>query len=118
MLQPPVLRALGLRPQAPAGPAGACPRFRRAARARGGCAAPRWTRSATRTCAGSSGALVGEYRAAGARALRRLAPGHAPTPWSSIAELPDLVRGYEDIKLAGVAAFRAKAAEALAELPA
>jgi indolepyruvate ferredoxin oxidoreductase len=31
----------------------------------------------------------------------------------AVAELPDMVRGYEDIKLANVERFRARAAELL-----
>ena len=44
-------------------------------------------------------ALPGEYRALVARALERLTPvTHGMV--AEIAELPDVVRGYEDIKLA------------------
>jgi indolepyruvate ferredoxin oxidoreductase len=34
----------------------------------------------------------------------------------ALAELPDMVRGYEDVKLANVAQFRAALAEATREL--
>ena len=55
-------------------------------------------------------ALPGEYRRLVARRLDRLTPvTHATV--AEIAELPDVVRGYEDIKLANVERFRAAAAE-------
>jgi indolepyruvate ferredoxin oxidoreductase len=60
-------------------------------------------------------ALPGEYRALMARALERLAPGTHATV-ARIAELPDLVRGYEDVKLASVQHFREQAAELETEL--
>ena len=49
--------------------------------------------------------LIEEYTAAVTRAVGRLSPGNSHLV-AEIAELPDLVRGYEDIKLANVAAFR------------
>ncbi len=56
-------------------------------------------------------ALVDEYR----ELLRRgFAAGLAPERLLALAELPELVRGYEEIKLEGVAAFRARAQELLA----
>jgi indolepyruvate ferredoxin oxidoreductase len=45
-----------------------------------------------------------------ARSLERLTPVTHGTV-AEIAELPDVVRGYEDIKLANVEAFRARAQE-------
>jgi indolepyruvate ferredoxin oxidoreductase len=54
-------------------------------------------------------ALPGEYRALVERSLERLTPvTHATV--AEIAELPDVVRGYEDIKLANVERFREEAA--------
>ena len=53
-------------------------------------------------------ALPGEYLALVEEALRRLEPATLPTALE-IAGLPDLVRGYEQIKLDGVARFRARA---------
>jgi indolepyruvate ferredoxin oxidoreductase len=50
-------------------------------------------------------ALIEEYTAAVTRALGRLSPGNSHLA-AEIAGLPDLVRGYEDIKLANVAVFR------------
>ena len=54
-------------------------------------------------------ALPAEYRALVDRSLERLTPvTHATV--AEIAELPDVVRGYEDIKLENVETFRAQAA--------
>ncbi|ADB54015.1 indolepyruvate ferredoxin oxidoreductase family protein [Conexibacter woesei] len=55
-------------------------------------------------------ALPGEYLTLVEDALARLSPATLPTA-VAVAELPDLVRGYEQIKLDGVARFRARAAE-------
>jgi indolepyruvate ferredoxin oxidoreductase len=55
-------------------------------------------------------ALPGEYLGLIDAALGRLEPDtieHA----LQLAELPELVRGYEQIKLSGVERFRARAAE-------
>jgi indolepyruvate ferredoxin oxidoreductase len=55
-------------------------------------------------------ALPGEYRELMSRSLERLTPvTHGVV--AEIAELPDVVRGYEDIKLASVEKFRAAAGE-------
>jgi indolepyruvate ferredoxin oxidoreductase len=55
-------------------------------------------------------ALPDEYRALVDRSLDRLTPvTHAVV--AEIAELPDVVRGYEEIKLASVERFRVRAAE-------
>jgi len=55
-------------------------------------------------------ALPDEYRALVAGALEHLAPAtHSQV--AEIAGLPDMVRGYEDIKLRNVERFRARAAE-------
>ncbi len=54
-------------------------------------------------------ALVGEYRELVDAALERLTPATAPQV-AAIAALPDVVRGYEDVKLAGVQRFREQAA--------
>jgi indolepyruvate ferredoxin oxidoreductase len=60
-------------------------------------------------------ALIAEYRALVLGALQALGPANHDIA-VQIAELPDLVRGYEAIKLRGVAAFRARAAELQARL--
>ena len=54
-------------------------------------------------------ALIGEYRALLLRALEALSPSSYETA-VEIAALPDLVRGYEAIKLRNVARFRERAA--------
>ena len=54
--------------------------------------------------------LIGEYRAAVERALAKL-DKDTLTNAVEIAELPDIVRGYEDIKLRNVAKFRARLSE-------
>jgi indolepyruvate ferredoxin oxidoreductase len=60
-------------------------------------------------------ALPGEYRALVERSLQRLTPvTHATV--AEIAELPDVVRGYEDIKLRNVERFREQAVELEARL--
>ncbi|HZJ71903.1 MAG TPA: DUF6537 domain-containing protein, partial [Planctomycetota bacterium] len=62
-------------------------------------------------------ALVGWYQTLLDGALARLTPASAPLV-AEIAALPDLIRGYEDIKLRGVAAARAQAESLLARLAA
>jgi indolepyruvate ferredoxin oxidoreductase len=59
--------------------------------------------------------LPGEYTALVERTLACLSPDTAATA-IEIAELPELVRGYEAIKLAGVERFRTRANELLAQL--
>jgi indolepyruvate ferredoxin oxidoreductase len=62
-------------------------------------------------------ALPGEYLALVDRALGRLTPATLELALQ-IAALPELIRGYEQIKLAGVERFRARAAELTAALEA
>ena len=59
--------------------------------------------------------LPGEYLLLVDRALECLSPDTLATA-IEIAELPELVRGYEAIKLAGVERFRTRANELLAQL--
>jgi len=54
-------------------------------------------------------ALIGEYRDLVLRSLETLSPSTGDAT-AQIAELPDLVRGYESIKLRNVARFREQAA--------
>ena len=54
-------------------------------------------------------ALVGEYRGMVLRSLQALSPASYEVA-VQIAELPDLVRGYESIKLRNVERFRERAA--------
>jgi len=60
-------------------------------------------------------ALIGEYRALVERALAALEPARHDTA-VALADLPDMIRGYEDIKLDNVKQFRARAAELAAQL--
>jgi indolepyruvate ferredoxin oxidoreductase len=60
-------------------------------------------------------ALITEYRAAIEQVLG-CAPDHPLA--AELAALPDMVRGYEEIKLASVAAYRARQQEILASLAA
>jgi indolepyruvate ferredoxin oxidoreductase len=59
--------------------------------------------------------LPNEYRELVAGALERLHHGNHDKVLA-IAELPDMVRGYEDIKLRNVERYREKAAELVASL--
>ena len=58
--------------------------------------------------------LVGEYQEAMLRALASV--GADDLAVLEFAELPDMVRGYEDTKLANVAAYRQRQRELLASL--
>ncbi|GAA4094399.1 indolepyruvate ferredoxin oxidoreductase family protein [Nonomuraea soli] len=60
-------------------------------------------------------ALIGEYRELVRQALEHLSPATADTV-TEIVELPDMIRGYEDIKLARVDEFRSRAGAALSAL--
>ncbi|MGP3910113.1 indolepyruvate ferredoxin oxidoreductase family protein [Nonomuraea sp. 10N515B] len=113
LLHPPVLRAMGmkrkikLRRSAPV-------LFRglRAARVLRGTAFDVFGRARVRRVERE---LVGEYRELVRAALARLTPATAGTV-TEIAGLPELIRGYEDIKLARVAEFRERAKTVLARL--
>ena len=113
MLQPPLLKAIGLDRKIKLGrwafPAlGA---LRRARRLRGTALDPfghAHVRKVER-------ALVGEYRRLVDGALEHLTPATAGQV-AAIAALPDVVRGYEDVKLAGVERFREQAAALTAAL--
>ncbi|MHA6618084.1 indolepyruvate ferredoxin oxidoreductase family protein [Pseudonocardia sp. DLS-67] len=113
LLHPPVLRALGMtrkiRLRRSAGPA-----FRalRAARRLRGTALDPFGRADVRRV---ERALVPEYQALVREALEHLRPDTADAV-TEIAALPDVIRGYEEIKLRSVTAFREKAAAALADL--
>jgi indolepyruvate ferredoxin oxidoreductase len=60
-------------------------------------------------------ALVGEYQALVDDALGRLDAGTAATV-AELADLPDHIRGYEEIKLRNVERFRARAQELVQQL--
>ncbi len=60
--------------------------------------------------------LIGDYRSIVARAAGKLGTHYATAV--QLAEAPDAVRGYEDVKLKNVATFRAETARLLAALDA
>ncbi|HZQ37328.1 MAG TPA: DUF6537 domain-containing protein, partial [Dehalococcoidia bacterium] len=106
-LHPPLLRALGLKRKLRLGPwfAPALHGLKAAKALRGTPLDPFGYSAVRRTERG----LIGEYRALIERALASLSPQtHADAV--ALAELPDQIRGYEQIKLANVAKFREQAA--------
>ncbi|MEU7815368.1 indolepyruvate ferredoxin oxidoreductase family protein [Pseudonocardia sp. NPDC049154] len=114
LLHPPVLRALGMKNKIRLSGRTAELAFR-------GLRAAKGLRGTPLDVFGLAGvrrterALVGEYQALVRSALESLTPETVDRV-VAIAELADEVRGYEDIKLAAVVRFRAKAADALAAL--
>jgi indolepyruvate ferredoxin oxidoreductase len=113
MLHPPVLRALGVKRKVSLGPAtGPAFRVLRAARRLRGTPFDLFGRTAMRR---TERQLVGEYRQLMADALPHLRPETADQV-ARIADLPDVVRGYESVKAAGVERFRADATSALGAL--
>jgi len=111
-LHPPVLRALGMRNKISLGP-WFRPGFRvlRQMRRLRGTALDLFGYTEVRRV---ERALPVEYKAWLARVLLRLTPeNHAVAV--QIAELPDLVRGYEQIKMRSVDTYRSRAEELLAE---
>ncbi|GAB3896825.1 hypothetical protein GCM10027612_51990 [Microbispora bryophytorum subsp. camponoti] len=113
LLHPPLLRAMGLtRKIRLRRSAGVVFRGLRAARVLRGTAFDVFGYAAVRRVERT---LVVEYRELVSRAFDRLTPATAAAV-AEIAALPDLIRGYEDIKLARVAEFRDRAAALLAEL--
>jgi indolepyruvate ferredoxin oxidoreductase len=113
LLHPPLLRSLGMNRKIRLG-ASAVPLFTalRAGRRLRGTALDPFGRSEVRRL---ERALVGEYRELMHTAIERLTPSTVATVLE-IAELPDLVRGYEQIKLAGVARMRERAAALMQQL--
>ncbi|SDJ28803.1 indolepyruvate ferredoxin oxidoreductase [Nonomuraea maritima] len=113
LLHPPVLRAMGMKRKIEIGrSAGVLFRGLRAARVLRGTTFDVFGRAEVRRV---ERALVGEYRAFVRSALERLSTGNAGVV-EEIAALPDVIRGYEDIKLARVAEFRERATSALGRL--
>ena len=114
LLHPPVLRALGLRHKIAFGSTGriAFQALVRMRRLRGTPADP-FGRARVRR---AERALITEYVDALDRVLRSLGPETLATA-VSIAELPDLVRGYEDVKLVNIVEYKRQQAALLSELP-
>jgi len=113
-LHPPLLRAVGLRHKLRFGrPAIAIFASLRAMRVLRGTPLDPFGHSEVRRV---ERRLPREYMELVETALERLDRASLQTA-VAIAELPDLVRGYEQIKLAGVQGFRVAAAELLAQLP-
>ena len=110
-LHPPVLRALGMQKKITLGPW-----FRPAfgllyaGRRLRGTGLDVFGRTEVRR---TERALPGEYHEAVTRALPRLSPATLPA-LVALAELPDMVRGYEHIKLGNVSRYRAALRSALA----
>ena len=115
LLHPPLMRAFGLDHKLRFG-ASARPLFRvlRAGRRLRGTSLDPFGRARVRR---TERALIGEYQSLMATALSRLDTSTAATVLE-IAQLPELVRGYEEIKLAGVKRMRARATELLEALDA
>lgn len=116
LLHPPVLRALGMKRKLHLDGRWTYPALRALARGKRlrGTKLDPFARTEVRR---TERALPGEYRALVDVALDHLTPDTAARV-AEIAALPDLIRGYEEIKLRGVAAFRARAEELLGELDA
>jgi len=113
LLHPPVLRALGMKRKLALGRS-AVPLFRtlRAGRRFRGSALDPFGRTEVRR---TERALVGEYRELVREAVAGLTPSTAAVV-TQIIQLPDIVRGYEQIKLANVERMRARAAELVEQL--
>ncbi|MFF3372172.1 indolepyruvate ferredoxin oxidoreductase family protein [Streptomyces sp. NPDC002680] len=113
MLQPPLLRALGLRRKIGLGP-WAFPALRLLY-------ATRWMRGTKIDLFGRAEvrrverSLPAEYRNAMELALPSLAPSTRPLVLD-LAQAPEMVRGYEDVKLRNVERFRLHVAQLLTEL--
>jgi indolepyruvate ferredoxin oxidoreductase len=104
-LHPPVLRALGVGRKMSFGPWSE-PLFRRLAAAKG-LRRRRWDPFGWPKVRREERKLAAEYRKAIRELLPRLSAQNLPAA-VEIAELPDLVRGYEDLKLERIAAFRSR----------
>ncbi|MBB4664293.1 indolepyruvate ferredoxin oxidoreductase family protein [Conexibacter arvalis] len=115
MLHPPLLRALGMRRKLAIG-TGAVPLMRTLAaakRLRGTRLDPFGYAHVRRV----ERRLVGEYDQLVRGTLERLDAGNAALV-AELADLPDLVRGYEEVKLRNVERFRTRAAELLRQIDA
>jgi indolepyruvate ferredoxin oxidoreductase len=113
MLRPPMLVAAGVRRKIGLGrSAGPTFRLLKAGRRLRGTALDPFARTAVRR---AERALPAEYIALVEQALAHLSSATLPT-LLAVAELPDLVRGYESIKQEGIERFRAQAAELMNSL--
>ncbi|GAA3213020.1 indolepyruvate ferredoxin oxidoreductase family protein [Nonomuraea helvata] len=113
LLHPPLLRAMGLKRKIKVRrSAGVLFRGLRAAKVLRGTAFDVFGHAQVRRVERE---LVTEYRDLMRTALTRLTPSTAEAV-AEIAGLPELIRGYEDIKLARVAEFRERVRTALARL--
>ncbi len=112
-LQPPVLRALGMHRKLELGEwfVPALGGLRRMKRLRGTRLDP-FGRTAVRRV---ERALPAEYEEAVRGALAHLTPATSPLV-AELAELPDVIRGYEEIKLRGVARWREETARLRARI--
>ncbi|HVT66762.1 MAG TPA: DUF6537 domain-containing protein, partial [Trebonia sp.] len=114
-LHPPVLRALGLRHKVTLGPWFRVPfAALRGMRRLRGTPADVFGYSALRRLERQ---LITDYRDSVEGALARLRPGTAGLV-TQIAALPDVIRGYEQVKLANVERYRAELSALRAELAA
>ncbi|WP_375481070.1 indolepyruvate ferredoxin oxidoreductase family protein [uncultured Jatrophihabitans sp.] len=113
LLHPPVLRAFGLKHKLAFGPAGriALIALTRMRRLRGTVMDPFGHSKVRRT----ERALVREYVEALDLVIRGLSPANVATA-IAIAQLPDLVRGFEDVKMKNVAEYQVKLAELVDKL--
>jgi indolepyruvate ferredoxin oxidoreductase len=112
-LHPPLLRALGVKKKLRLG-AWFTPAFKvlRGMKGLRGTALDPFGRAGVRRL---ERALIDEYRTMIESALTKLSPATHDTA-VAIGALPDLVRGYEDVKLESVARFRAAAGDLMAKL--
>ncbi|MEU6284253.1 indolepyruvate ferredoxin oxidoreductase family protein [Streptomyces sp. NPDC047028] len=113
LLHPPVLRALGMKRKIALGRA-AGPAFK-ALRAMRRVRGTRLDLFGMHPVRRLERELVEDYRTSLTDALTILTKENLPTV-RRLAELPDVVRGYEDVKLAAVARYRAEKASLVAEL--
>ncbi len=113
LLHPPLLRSLGMKRKLALGRS-ATPLFRalRASRRLRGTGLDPFARTKMRR---TERALIGEYQQLVAQALDQLVPATAATVLQ-IIRLPDMVRGYEGVKLANVQRMRERAAVLMDEL--
>jgi indolepyruvate ferredoxin oxidoreductase len=113
LLHPPVLRALGLRRKIRLGRlAGPAFTLLRAGKRLRGTPLDPFGHTAVRRMERS---LPGEYRQMVERAIDRLGPETLDLV-VAVAQLPDVIRGYESVKEASVERYRARAEELLLEL--